>query len=59
MFKKILIGLVALVVLLVIAAVAIVAFVDVDRFKPQIEQAVAASSRSAASCRCRSFPGSR
>lgn len=41
MLKKILIGVVALVVLLVIAAVAIVAFVDVNRFKPQIEQAVA------------------
>ncbi len=41
MIKKILIGLVALVVLLVVAAVAIIAFVDVDRFKPQIEQAVA------------------
>lgn len=41
MLKKILIGLVALVVLLVVAALAIIAFVDVDRFKPQIEQAVA------------------
>ena len=39
--KKILIGLVALVVVLVIAAIAVVTLVDVDRFKPQIEQAVA------------------
>ena len=41
MLKKILIGLVALAALLVITAVALVAFVDVDRFKPRIEQVVA------------------
>lgn len=40
MLKKILIGLGVLLGLLVLAAIALVAFVDVNRFKPQIEQAV-------------------
>lgn len=40
MAKKILIGLGVVVGLLALAAIALVAFVDVNRFKPQIEQAV-------------------
>lgn len=41
MLKKILIALAVLVVVFVVAAVALVTLVDVDRFKPQIQQAVA------------------
>ncbi|MCP5266832.1 MAG: AsmA family protein [Burkholderiaceae bacterium] len=40
MIKKLLLGLVALVVIVVVAAVALLLFVDVDRFKPQIESFV-------------------
>ncbi len=41
MLKKVLIAFAVLVVVLVVAAVALVTLVDVDRFKPQIQQAVA------------------
>ena len=40
MLKKTLIGVFMLLVVLVVAAVAVVALVDVNRFKPQIEQFV-------------------
>jgi len=40
MLKKILIGIAALVVLVILGAVALVSLVDVDRYKPQIEQTV-------------------
>jgi AsmA protein len=39
--KKFLIAIVAVVVIVVVAVIAIVTLVDVDRFKPQIQQAVA------------------
>ncbi|MET0509056.1 MAG: AsmA family protein, partial [Burkholderiaceae bacterium] len=41
MLKKFLIAIVAVVVIVVVAVIAIVTLVDVDRFKPQIQQAVA------------------
>ena len=41
MLKKFLIAIVAVVVIVMVAVIAIVTLVDVDRFKPQIQQAVA------------------
>lgn len=41
MLKKLFIALAALVIILVVGVTALLLFVDVDRFKPQIEQAVA------------------